>query len=357
MLIDNVEILLAYMLEKNKTVMVDTFVDINNFQDLSLSKRLKLCLNDREDSVIDKMKYEKRNLNYSELKAILFGTSLESFFDLLIEYHNKYESAQEAKKYIAELLYKNYRDNYSEEIKYTELLLFIEEKLGKSYGIDITFKNSSLKKIEIRDDEYLKYIYEATNKFYIDKGYNNLYLTHEEALDKLRKPLFVKDLKQAYEKCGLDQSLIDINNIPEEVIDYYSKTVYLKREVDRNFLIAKINDLHSRLKVFEETVNPGRKFINQEVSRYALNLSYLIRLERFITQDKVDNIFDMKLINKDLKLIYEYVLFWGMKKKEDIGSGYNNVDNWIRKYKELTPDAKNNINVIRINQLRAAIRG
>jgi hypothetical protein len=357
MLIENVEFLLSKFLEKSETIMKETFIDVNSIEDLSLSKRLELCLNDRDDSYINKMKYEKRkNFNYYDFNDKFKKTILQPYIVLLVEYHNQYISAQEAKKYIAELLYKNYRDEHLDEIKYTELLLFIQEKLGKSYGIDITFKNSSLKKLEIRDGEYLKYIYDATKQFYLDKGFNNLYLTHEEALETLRQPIFVEDLKDAYEQCGLDPSLVDIDNIPAQVVDYYSKSVYTKKEVDKNFLTAKKNDLENRLKVFEETINPGRKFINQQVSRFALNLSYLIRLKRFIEQDEVNDIFDMKVKNEDLKLIYEYVLFWGMKNKEDIGSGYTNVDNWIKTYKKLNPEARNNVNVLRINQLRATIR-
>lgn len=357
MLIQDVETFLSYSLdERCESKEEMSFEAINSLNDLHLIDRFKICINDSKDSIIDKMKFAKRDLDYDSLKEKLQGTSLELYTIFLIKYQNQYISAQEAKKYVAEMLYKNYRDKHLEEIRYTDLLLFIQDKLDLSYGINITFTNVSRKKKEIRDCEYLKYIFDATKQYYIDKEYNTFNPTYDEALEKLRNPLFVSDLEQAYSSKKIDKNKIDIENIPNEVVEYFRNSITIKKEINEELLIAKKEKLEGYLKILEEAINPGRKFINQQVARFALNLSYLIRLERFIKQDEVDNIFDMKFMNKDLELIYDYVLFWGMKNKEDIGSGYTNVDNWIKTYKRQNPDSRNNINVKRINELRRKLR-
>ena len=334
-----------------------SFQEIINLDDIDLVSRFILCLFEEKDELLLDMVYDNGEFDYQEFYEKFKDTAIKPFLHLLFEYQNLYFSLQEAKKELAETLYKNYRDAKIEQLKFTNLLLFIHEKLDLSYGINISFTNSSRKKIEIRDSEYLKYIYNSTIQFYVEKEFNYSNLTYDEAYDTLRSPIYKDNLIIAYETNGYKRAEIDIDNIPKSVIEYFAQTIARKRDVNYDFLIAKKREIENTLQVHKKNANPGRKFINQEVARIVLNVSYLIRLERFIYQDEYDTIFDMKFKNEDLELLYEYVLFWGLKSKEDIGSGFTNVDNWIKNYKKLNENSNSNINVIRINQLRNAIRG
>jgi hypothetical protein len=334
-----------------------SFQEIKNLDDIDLVSRFILCLFEEKDEILLDMVYDNSEYDYQEFYEKFKNTSLKPFLHLLFEYQNLYFSLKEAKEQLAETFHKNYRDANIDQLKFTNLLLFIHEKLDLSYGINISFMNSSRKKIEVRDSEYLKYIYNATIQYYIEKEFNYSDLSFEEAYEMLRSPNYKDDLIIAYETNGYKRADIDIDNIPNSVIEHFAQTIARKRDVNYDFLIAKKREIENTLQVFKKDANPGRKFINQEVARIVLNVSYLIRFERFILQDEYDNIFDMKFKNEDLELLYEYVLFWGLKSKDDIGSGFTNVDNWIKSYKKLNENSKSNINVNRINQLRIAIRG
>jgi hypothetical protein len=334
-----------------------SFQEIKNLDDIGLVSRFILCLFEDKDELLLEMDYVNSKYDFEEFYDKFKNTSLKPFLQLLFEYQNLYFSLKEAKEQLAETLYKNYKDSKIEQLKFTNLLLFIHEKLDLSYGINLSFTNSSRKKIEIRDSEYLKYIYNATIQFYVEKEFNLSDLTNDEAYEMLRRPIYNDDLIIAYETKGYNRSEIDIDNIPKNVIEYFAQTIARKRDVNYDFLIAKKREIENSLQILKKDANPGRKFINQEVARIVLNVSYLIRLERFIFQDEFNCIFDMKFKNEDLELLYEYVLFWRLKSKEDIGSGFTNVDNWIKNYKKLNENSKSNINVYRINQLRNAIRG
>lgn len=354
---ENEELFLEYALNKDKSTKVFTYnLDgIKSLEDISLIDRLKICLVG-DVYYLYQLIYTSKDIDYNHFSDILKGSSLFPYLDLLVEYQNLYFCNIETKEDVAKSLNENYRDVSKEEILFSKLLLHINEKLNLSYGINITFTNSSKKKIDIRNNDYLQYIYDATVKFYEDKGYNSQQLNRKEALKMMKKPIFRDDLIYSYKENGLPISNIDIKNIPESVIETFAGSITTQRKVTSDFLKAKISDSEQMLAACEKRAKVGRKYINKQIAIFVLNLSYLIRFDEFIHQNTYDDIFDMKIKNEELSLLFEYVTFWGMKNSEDIASGYNNVDNWIRKVKSSNPELRYSVNVTTINNIRTTIR-
>lgn len=276
-----------------------------SLNDFTLTQILNICMKDSTTTKFDDLTYSLRDLDYDYFRSILKGTSLEVFSEELINFQNEYFRKQEIKDKIIDILNQKYVETYREQLKFTELLIFLIEKGKGKYGIDISFADASKNKKIIRDNEYLQYIIKATKEYYVSKKYNYTQLTYDEALAKLQNPIFRKDLEDSYAITNQDVSNIDINNIPHQVVEYFAHSIITPRDITEDLLREIKRDNEEIVKNFEVKKNPGRQALNLPVGRLSLNLSYLIRLDRFIKQDEVNDIYQLKIKNEDLELIYK----------------------------------------------------
>lgn len=350
-------------------------IDIKLFQDFysksSKEERFRMCLHKgdyhftaNEDTIL------RDSYDYDSLKEFLKGSKLEPYGDLLIQYQNKFYDYKDTESEIYDEFREIINDKKQED-KFTNLLIFMNEYKDTNWGLNITFTNISNKKFDIRDNDLTNTIYELITYLYSETGMNKTKLTIDEAKELLIKPEYFDDLKYYYEECGFEHENIDINNIHEVVLKSFAESVSKEREVNDDFLIIKRKQLDKEM----EAIKPktGRKLENSTLGELAHDLSYLIRFERFVIQDEVEHIYDYKIENADLKLIYKYFNFWDLKtlksnvkNKEDnsdreLKSGFINVSTWISKHKakrgknfnDITP----NINEIEIDNFRKFIRG
>lgn len=348
--------------------------DIKLFQNFyaksTIEERFRMCMNkgDYHFTANDDA-FLRDSYDYGILAELLKKSELEPYIDFLIQYQNKLYDYKETESEIHGKL-RNIINDIKQEDKFTNLLIFLNDYKDTNWGLNIAFTNVYNTKIEIRDSKITKCFFEAVSNLYSELNMNRTRLTIEEAKNELMKPEFIDDLKELNLKCGFQHEDIDINNIPDAVLNDYAESISTEREINAEFFKTKRQELN----VYMDQIKPkpGRKRENIDLGELALDLSYLIRFQRFVLQDDVEHIYDYEISNNDLKLIFNYLNFWDLKtlkrnvKNKDensdreLKSGYINVSSWINSYKlkrgKKYCDVQPELNEIEIDKYRKIVR-
>ena len=346
----------------------------NFYEKSTVSQRFKMCFykGDEHFSSLDNDSIND-SYNYEKLIDILKENDLDVYSDLLINYQNNFFNYFEAESVVYKLQ-DEIHGIIIKENNYTSLLKFLLENNDSNWGIKINFTNSNGDKITIRDKDVSNMIYDAFKSFYISLEMNKRPFTFEEAKEYLENPGNFDELEVAYNKyysIGTEdvQEYIDNYKIPTEVIQYFKENTLKECMINKEFLDFTSKELENSMKNIKPKV--GRKIENIYNGELALDLSYLIRFQRFVLQDEYDNIYDMPILVKDLELIYKYFEFWGfenLKSKssneknvsKELKSGYMNVSSWIEKYKKSRgkyfEGFVRNLNEIEIDKYRKIVR-
>jgi len=345
----------------------------NFYEKSTVSQRFKMCFfkGDEHFSSLENASL-KDSYNYGILRDILIENDLDVYCDLLIDYQNNLFDYFETESVVYKLLDEIHGINIKENT-YTRLLKFLYENIDSNWGIKINFTNLNGTKIDIRDKEVSNIIFDAFKSLYIRLEMNKRPFTFEQAKEYLEHPGNFQELVEAYDtyySIGEDDSeYVDSENIPTEVIQYFMDNTLNECMINKEFLEVRSKELESSI----EGIKPksGRKIENIYQGELALDLSYLIRFQRFVLQDEFENIYDMPISVKDLELIYEYFEFWGFENlkiktsaekvsRKELKSGYMNVSAWIVKYKNSRgkkfEDIVPNLNEIEINKYRKIVR-
>lgn len=345
----------------------------NFFEKSTVEERFKMCfykgdeyLNPIGNSNID------YKLGYEELYKLLKDNELESYCDLLINYQNtlfEYFSVENTFRSIVSEIHAN----NSKEFKYVELLKFLYDNVESNWGVNIILTNNKGSRLEIRDKKVTSALIGSMKTLFTLLDMNRRPFNYDEAIEYLKNPtnldIVIKNYNMNSMKDEIKYENINIDNLPEELIQYLIDNFLNEKMINSTFINERYNELTTELE--NNKPKKGRKIENSYFGELALNLSYLIRFQRFVLQDEVEHIYDMPISKKDLELIYKYFEFWGIENlriksgnengaKKELKSGYMNVSAWIVKYKnsrgKYFDDIVPNYNEIEIDKYRKIVR-
>ena len=336
-------------------------------------QRFKMCFYKGDDKFFSIEKADINNsYNYELLGKLLNDNELEAYSDLLVDYQNNLFEYFAIESSIYSLLDEINAIN-TKQFNYTKFLKFLYDNIESNWGVKVSLSNVNGKRVEIRDEYVTKAILNSIKALYFRLDMHRRPYTYNEAKEYLQNPSNLKELVINYNanhSTGkFENEHIDVENIPEILIQHLQNNFLNEKVITSSF----INDRYEELNTSKDDNKPksGRKIENSYFGELALDLSYLIRFQRFVLQDEFENIYDMPISVKDLQLIYNYFEFWGIEnlkkipKKEKMGnnklkSGYMNVSAWIVKYKKsrgkLYCDIAPNLNEIEIDKYRKIVR-
>lgn len=352
--------------------------DIEIFQNFynksTVIERFKMCFYKGEDVFFSiEEAYPNDFYNYELLRTLIANSELEAYFDLLVDYQINLFDYFAVENSLYNLL-DEINANRNKEFNYTKFLKFLYDNIESNWGVKVSLSNLKGERVEIRDEYVTKAILTSIKHLYFRLDMQRRPFTYDEAKEYLQNPTNLEELVINYNANNItgkfDKEHIDVENIPEILIKHLQDNYLNEKEITRFF----INERYEELKISKDfnKPKPGRKIENSYFGELALDLSYLIRFQRFVLQDEFENIYNMPISVKDLQLIYNYFEFWGienlkktpkkeMKGNNQLKSGYMNVSAWIVKHKNSRGkhycDIVPNLNEIEIDKYRKIVRG
>ena len=318
------------------------------------------------------------NFDKEKFKRLLFKTDLEQFTELLWnfglkevflkhfkEYSNKesifnQDYLEHIIKYRPEFV-TYYKDGLSsidisskekktENLELTHLLIFLLEEIET--GINVNFRSNLLNKnFNTKNDFFLKLIINTLINEYVTRKLNKVNLTYEEAEMELlaaEDRYWVREYMARIEnvhyipegRCFYfednDESIDeqDIHGyISTDMIEEYADDHYKSADINLDLLKEKQAELSSEL-----IKKVGAKPKNDNIANISERLSYLIRLDRFFSQDEYNDIYEFPLSNKDCRLIHDYLSFYYLipdqnSKTNTTSSSENYIKALIKNYR------------------------
>lgn len=265
----------------------------------------EMCMGFEEQLYNHELK--EREIDYSGLKSFLNGTILKPYTEMLIEYQNIEFQWEECVPMSQEDNWNSFYKTNANNIKITELVLLLYNSSSSNHGIDISFSNVR-QTVKINNQTITNTILDALITKYKQSKLDYSKMSNEEARENI---IALKDKKWFKEYCfdsRIKHSELSVENPTEELVRSYAESHSLKREITKEFLQLKLKELE-KLKPEKKV---GTKQKNNKIASLALDLSYLIRIESFLYQNKCEHIFDFELSNETCRIIYDYLDYWGL---------------------------------------------
>lgn len=272
----------------------------------------------------DESVYIEQGMNVSDFKRMLIKNDMDEYTNELLFYWyitlmNSRKVTNDNTKNFEEL--RKSKKEYEKEL--TETLIFLLSDESNS-NMSITFQKSR-NSITKNNNELIRSVIDALISDYDKNNFNEIELTFEEATDEIDN-LYDKEWIKNYMKeiIEANPSLFDFDLddykygdffdeafeicYDDQMIELYANEHYSKREVTLEFLQYKIKEItkYSKKKV-------GAKPKNQQIAVIGTNLSYLIRINKFISNSvNIKEINSINLTNKDYRFIHDCLVFFNL---------------------------------------------
>ena len=275
-----------------------------NFNDLNYEEAFELCLGVVEDF---DSKIMRTNIDYTEIRKFLKGNVLKRYSELLIlrqqawfYYEENFPSFEEG--------WDVFYGHNTHAIEMTETLLMLINSISSKHGVDLSISNINDDKVRVNNKIITETIFNSLVEEYKKSKLDYLKITIEEARQGIRS---FKDKSWFKNYCfdeEIKMSQLDVENPSDEMVGNYISGHFSKKDITKEFLELKLNEL----KAFKRKKKTGPKLKNNSIANLAIYLSYLIRLESFLSQGVCEHIFDFTLDNEACRIIYDYFDFWGL---------------------------------------------
>lgn len=258
-----------------------------------------------------------------------------------------------------------------EELELIELLIFLF--IENANGIKSTFKSNKYKKSINSNSPFItSLIIEALIKEYENRKYNLVNLSFEEARDEIENLIdkywirnYIERISDIFQPNLYDDIFfVDGYDEPmdleateyymdDNMIEEYAEDHYKQSDVNLELLIEKRDKIKSRI-----IKTPGAKPKNDHIAKLAERLSYLIRLDRFLSQNNCDDIITFPIKNEDCRQIHNYLAFFQLiedqrTKTNTTTSPENYIKALIRNYRKYRKQEIDNQNIhLDINSLK-----
>lgn len=321
---------------------------------LSLDQIFKLCfLNPykENDSYIE-MLIQKYPIDENSFHRLLFNTEIEEFAPKLkILGLNEMNKGQqnENESILDDLPFDVVESDeigLSREAKLyqskelIETLIFLFE--NKNSNTSMTLKSGKLKNNNHKtsNKDISDALMEGLIAKLIERNLNTDYLSYDDAKYEILDLKDIDWIKNWIEKYIIENDLrnqvskefsININNpseyIDNDMINSYCEEHFSERPITLQFLYHQCD----MITVSKKKKKAGAKPKNDSLASLAERLSYLIRLNRFLNQNEVNDISKFSISNKDCRLIHDYlVIFQLIPNQRERNNTTTTPENYIK---------------------------
>lgn len=321
---------------------------------LSLDQKFKLCfLNPykENDSYIE-MLIQKYPIDENSFHRLLFNTEIEEFAPKLkILGLNEMNKGQqnENESILDDLPFDVVESDeigLSREAKLyqskelIETLIFLFE--NKNSNTSMTLKSGKLKNNNLKtsNKDISDALMEGLITKLIERNLNTDLLSYEDAKYEILNLKDIDWIKNWIEKYIIENDLrnqvskefsININNpseyIDNDMINSYCEEHFSERPITLQFLYHQCD----MITVSKKKKKAGAKPKNDSLASLAERLSYLIRLNRFLNQNEVNDISKFSISNKDCRLIHDYlVIFQLIPNQRERNNTTTTPENYIK---------------------------
>ncbi len=321
---------------------------------LSLDQKFKLCfLNPykENDSYIE-MLIQKYPIDENSFHRLLFNTEIEEFAPKLkiLGLNEMNKGLQNENESILDDLpfdvVESDEIGLSREAKLyqskelIETLIFLFE--NKNSNTSMTLKSGKLKNNNHKtsNKDISDALMEGLITKLIERKLNTDFLSYEDAKYEILNLKDIDWIKNWIEKYIIENDLrnqvskefsININNpseyIDNDMINSYCEEHFSERPITLQFLYHQCD----MITVSKKKKKAGAKPKNDSLASLAERLSYLIRLNRFLNQNEVNDISKFSISNKDCRLIHDYlVIFQLIPNQRERNNTTTTPENYIK---------------------------
>jgi len=278
-------------------------MDIENKKALETRIKFLTCFDLFEEHLnrVSESYYSERGIDVKAFKEMLNNYHMTEYADLLL---STIWSQEHFEKYANSLDEQIIRD--SEHLKsLTETLHFIlSNDTGKNVSLTI-YKSRNKKLVSNKDvvDTIIKSLFDDFKR----KQFNLTNLTVEEAEQEIDKEWIDQWINEQSYNSSIDNDFVDIMLIKDnaKMIKSYADSHYRAREVNLEFLSANYQK-------FTCPRRPGAKAKNIYKSITYKHLSYLKRIDKFLTQHEIKDIEEFPISNKDCRFIHDCMVLFNL---------------------------------------------
>ena len=298
-------------------------------------------------------------LDYDKFNELLREKPFVKYSEILEWYQNAWISHHiDGTNSINEVYMKDEVQKNKLAKKLIPFLISLMEGAKSKNGISISVTGYKDARYRINDKNITQAFIDSVIDVFKKNKLNSTSLTKEEAKEYIKNPDLKSNIILICKGLGISYESLNYNELPEQLITNTSQGFSKEREVTLDFLKIKMDEVEVMNKIFKR--KRGAKYKNRFLAPLVLDLSYLLRLEEFIFQDKCKHIYDFRLKNSDSEWILKYLEIWGLLGNRKTTSGYMYISTLINSYKRKRGvyDRINNseVNEVAIDYLRLNIR-
>ena len=269
--------------------------------------------------------YIQKGIDIEAFKKMMYQYDMESFTFIIICYFTEVYGKEKISDSVLEYIESENEINIEKqyEIDLTKALLFQYSSLTDS-NLSVTF-NKSRNSITIQNQSIVKHLANELYKEFKRKEYQKVNLTYKEAKEEMLLDDEHKIHVYTEQNFGTNEEP-DIQTIEfEQAIDLYAETHTKEQKITAEFLENKLKKLSKDCKR-----KKGAKIKNSGLANMCENLSFLIRLKKFYSQNDTEYICDIPLSNKDCRFIYACLAFFNIIEDNSENRSKTNPENYIR---------------------------
>jgi len=295
--------------------------------------------------------YIEKGIDVEAFKTLMIKNDLGEYTIILLCYITEVYFSAKVKEYVQKhtVKTKEAEKKRNHEIELTQSLQFL---LSKNDGecTSLTF-HKSRKSHTMSNQLILKSIVDNLILEFKSNDYDKVELTYDEAKvmmatnDEWAKGLF----------CEVNLGSVNEPNIVEveftEAIEDFASSTTKEVEIDVDFLSKKLEILT------KNSTKKGAKITNYRIASLCNDLSFLKRIDRYLLNDEIEYLENVKLINNDCRFIHDCLVFFKIIEDKSKTLTKSLPENYIRallkqKKQDEFDDDINRAKNKRINDLR-----
>lgn len=265
--------------------------------------------------------------NYREFEKLCIKNDCKEYAPFLYIHCRAFKAMSSDEIY--EQPKKRQRENLTRQIEQTEALIPFFSAKNNSLKINIS---TSTEKGVLLDEKLVAIVRDSLLTTYKEKEYNKRNLTFEEAKNEIEAGVNSQWLDNYKNRWLVRQTLrYRAFEVDDALVEKYAEEHYKEEEVTLEHLVDRLGFLKGSMK--------GAPAINDKLAQLAEKISYLIRFENFLKDEKCDDIENFTMTNEHCRFIFSCLSFFELLDKNNAQTvppdkTHNYIRTTIKQYQE-----------------------
>lgn len=268
--------------------------------------------------------YIDKGINVDAFKRLMIKNDLDEYTFILLSYFTDVYFSVKDEVFENALLTIDEENeiNKQYEVDLTKALLFLLEDKS-TFNMSVSF-NKSRSSITIQNELIVKNLANELYREFKRKDFNKVALTYQEAKSEMLSKEEFKNSVYVERNYGSPDEP-DIHEVEfEEAIDDYAENSMKEVEITVEFLNNKLKNLTKKGK------KKGAKIKNSRLAGLCEDLSFLKRIDKYLSQTETEYICDFPLTNDDCRFIYACLVLFNIIEDNSKFRSKTLPENYIR---------------------------